>query len=409
MSAAQQSRDGNLLYSIRSFWSRHRGKALGLAIGVMAVMAVRRTAQGFSRVAVGGIRGDVADIFHDLVPRWFGGQPVYAYSYLAVHPPATYAILWPVFGTLDIDAARAVWIALLTGGLAWLMYISVVETLASSAQERVFAALMPPCMYATLLTVSSGQFGVVILPLLICALILLKRNAPSWRRDILSGALLLLALVKPTVAAPFVWIALVLPGGIRPVMIVFLAYAALTILALTFQPTDAARLFHEWQERSHVLASTAGSANLHRLLARFASERWLMPVSFAAFAALGWWTYRSRTADVWLLLGVAAVFARVWTYHRQYDDILILLPAIALFRLTKRASSNDGVEVLAGLLLASIIATWVAPIWLHYHVIVARTTTLLWLAAGGFIALQTRKEMLRLKKSAVGTDFRAAG
>ncbi|HEY1267072.1 MAG TPA: glycosyltransferase 87 family protein, partial [Candidatus Binatia bacterium] len=331
------------LSSMRSLWSRHRAKALGLAIIVMGVMAAQRTATGFSTVSVGGIRGDVADIFHDLVPRWFGGQPVYAYSYLAVHPPATYAILWPVFGTLDIDAARAVWIALLMGGLAWLMYLSVVETRASSAQERVFAALMPPCMYATLLTVVSGQFGVVILPLLVCALILLKRDPPSWRRDILSGALLLLALVKPTVAAPFVWIALFLPGGIRPVMLASFAYAALTIIALTFQPTDAAALFREWQERSYALASTAGSANLHRMLARFASERWLLPVSFAAFAALGWWTHRSRAADVWLLLGVAAVFARFWTYHRHYDDILILLPAIALFRLAKRAASDDGV------------------------------------------------------------------
>lgn len=410
MSAAEVSGDKNLLSSIRRFWLRHRAKALWLAIVVMGAMGAQRLAGGFATLARAGFYGDVPNIFHDLVPRWFAGLPVYAYSYLAVHPPATYALLWPVFGPLDVDAARAVWIALLIAALGALVFIAVRASLADSATERMVAALMPVSMYATLFTVRSGQFGLFLIALLIAGLTILKRSPPSWTRDALAAFLLLLALVKPTVAAPFMWIALFLPGGLRPVLLASLAYAALTIFALSYQPGDVATLFHEWQGRTETLGTTAGNANVHRLLGRLGMEKWLLPLSFSALGIFGYWTYRNRDADLWALLGVAAVFARFWTYHRDYDDILMLLPAIALFRAAKRASSDDGVDVIAGLLLASIIATWVIPIKIHYDVTVARMTMLLWVGAAVFLALQAPKEKLRLKESAAGSEeLRAAG
>jgi hypothetical protein len=387
---------------IRSFWSRHGGKILVVAIILMGIMTALRLPRAFAILALAGFYGDVPNIFHDLVSRWFAGLPVYAYSYLAVHPPATYALLWPVFGPLDIDTARAVWIALSIAAIGALVFISVRESLADSAGERLFAALMPVCMYATFFTVRSGQFGILLLPLLFGALTILKRHAPSWKRDTAAATLLLLALVKPTFAAPFMWIALFLPGGLRPMLMAAFGYLALTLLALAFQPMDFATLFREWQARSEALATTAGSANLHRTMARFALDRWLLPLSFTALAVIGYWTYRSRKADLWLLLGVAAIFARFWTYHRDYDDVLILLPAIALLRLAKRA--DGGVDVFAGVLLALTIATWLVPVRFlnsaNYHFIVARPMTLLWVGTMIFLAWQTRRKELRLQNAA---------
>jgi hypothetical protein len=185
-------------------------------------------------------------------------------------------------------------------------------------------------------------------------------------------------------------------------LLVALGYLALTLLALASQPMDFATLFREWQARSEALATTAGSANLHRTMARFALDRWLLPLSFTALAVLGYWTYRNRNADLWLLLGVAAIFARFWTYHRDYDDVLILLPAIALLRVARRA--DGGVDVFAGLLLALTIATWLVPVRLlnsaHYHFIVARPMTLLWVGTMIFLAWQARRKELRLKNTA---------
>ncbi|HKA33015.1 MAG TPA: glycosyltransferase 87 family protein [Candidatus Binatia bacterium] len=397
--------------SARLFWSRRRGKMLVLAIVVMAAIAALRLPSAFGILARAGFYGDVPKIFHDLVPRWFAGLPVYAYSYLAVHPPATYALMWPVFGPLDADTARAVWIALSIAAIGALVLISVRESLADSADERLFAALMPVCMYAMFFTVRSGQLGVLLLPLLVGALTILKRHAPSWKRDAAAAMLLLIALVKPTVAAPFIWIALFLPGGLRPVLLASFGYAALTMIALGFQPQDPATLFREWQGRTEDLAATGGSANLHRSMTRFALESWLLPVSLILLASLGWWTHRNRKADLWLLIGVAAIFARFWTYHRQYDDVLLLLPAIALFRLTKHAQAGDGADVKSGVLLALIVATWLLPINLlttrRFHFLVVAPIMLLWIATAIFLAWQARARE-RLRNSTGVPEFRAA-
>jgi hypothetical protein len=72
---------------------------------------------------------------------------------------------------------------------------------------------------------------------------------------------------------------------------------------------------------------------------------------FAAFTA---WAYRHRRADTWILLGAAAIVARLWTYHRIYDDVLLLLPMVALYRLARaEAPPRRAAPVLFGL-------TWLA-------------------------------------------------
>ena len=69
---------------------------------------------------------------------------------------------------------------------------------------------------------------------------------------------------------------------------------------------------------------------------------------------LGFWIYRHRDADLWVLLGVAAIVACFWTYHRSYDDVL-LLPMVALFLMAKGGSS------LAGVLLGAAVLLSLAP------------------------------------------------
>jgi len=108
---------------------------------------------------------------------------------------------------------------------------------------------------------------------------------------------------------------------------------------------------------------------------------------------------------------VAAIFARFWTYHRLYDDVLLLLPAVALFRLTKRAQPGDGTDVKSGVLLALIVATWLLPISLmtttRFHFLVAAPIMLLWIATAIFLAWQARASELRLENSTGVPEFRA--
>src|SRR4051794_12439559 len=101
-------------------------------------MSALRMFKAFAVVIQGTWPGDVVNIFHDLIPRWFAALPVYSYSEFAVHPPATYAILWPLFGFLESGPARWLWIALLIIALAWLVYLVVRHSGAETLQERIF-------------------------------------------------------------------------------------------------------------------------------------------------------------------------------------------------------------------------------------------------------------------------------
>jgi hypothetical protein len=106
----------------------------------------------------------------------------------------------------------------------------------------------------------------------------------------------------------------------------------------------------------------AGGAygNIHSWLAVLGLKQWNVPASVVLLLSLGCWTYRYRHADLWLLLGVTAIVARLWVYHRSYDDVLVLLPMITLFRIAKYDSSKNGYDLLAGMILTfSVMAMFV--------------------------------------------------
>ena len=48
-------------------------------------------------------------LMHQLVHEWFAGRRVYGELKTAVYPPATYVLLWPLVGWLDVGPARWLW------------------------------------------------------------------------------------------------------------------------------------------------------------------------------------------------------------------------------------------------------------------------------------------------------------
>jgi hypothetical protein len=137
------------------------------------------------------------------------------------------------------------------------------------------------------------------------------------------------------------------------------------VLAVAFQGFDLSSLLRAWLSRSLEGATREAASgaygNLHSWLAALGIEHWNAPVSLLVLLALGFWTYQHRQRDLWLLLGVTAIVARVWAYHRSYDDMLVLLPRLTLFRIAKQGSSMNGYDVMAGLLLAIAVMTMFVP------------------------------------------------
>jgi hypothetical protein len=214
-------------------------------------------------------------------------------------------------------------------------------------------------MNAVGVTIGIGQIGLFLLPMLVAAVLLLRRERPGWRVDLLIAALLLPTLVKPTISVPFFCLLLLSPIRLRPALLVGVGYVALTLLAVLFQPIPLPALLHDWLARSTFAAGAEGYGNVHVGLATLGLQQWMLPSSALALAALAGWVYWHRNVEIWLLLGVTALVARLWAYHHVYDDILLLLPMVALFRITRRDHSGHG--LLAGVGLAVMVLAMLLP------------------------------------------------
>ncbi|MFL5494452.1 MAG: glycosyltransferase family 87 protein [Gemmatimonadales bacterium] len=342
------------------------------AIGIMAVASLVWLSYQFWRLLWGSApiwhtspTGAVdLKLLHRLVHEWFAGRPVYRELSSAVHPPATYVLLWPMLGWLGVGPARWLWAATTLVALTALVYLVVRESRAEGALERTFMALIPCSIYATGAAIGNGQLIVHLLPMMLCGLLILHQERQKQEARLLGAALILATLVKPPISVPFLWLVLFVPGSAGPVSLIAIGYCILTLFAVSFQDSPLTALLHDWQSRSSSVAVTAGYgnvANLHVWLGSLGLKEWIFPTSLALLLALGLWSYRYRHIDLWLLMGVTSCIARFWTYHRWYDDALILLPIVTLFRIAKRGPSDQADDVIAGVLLAVTLLLMLAP------------------------------------------------
>jgi hypothetical protein len=175
------------------------------------------------------------------------------------------------------------------------------------------------------------------------------------------------AMVKITLAVPFLWLVLFAPSGdevgrawpfrLRPALLAAAGYVALTVVAASFQqPTLLLRL-REWLRLAGVAGEGGGDyANLSAWLNDAGLARLGLAAAALVFIALGAWLYRYRRVDLWVRLGVVAIVARVWTYHRLYDDVLVVLAFVALFRIAM-ATGDDARDRRVFAVAAALVAT----------------------------------------------------
>jgi hypothetical protein len=391
--------------AVRRWWTERKDRLFRIAISLMFIAALLWLGYQFWRL-LGQTQFGALDLrlLHRLVRDWFAGRPIYSFARDAIHPPATYVLLWPLLGWLEVTAARWLWAATTIAALGWLSFLSVRESGARNRQERALAALMVLSAYATGAAIGNGQLIIHILPMLVAGLLLLRRPEPSWRSDLLAGALVLFTLIKPSISAPFFWIVLFAGNSLRPALVAASGYAALTFLALSFQPGDFTAHLRDLAARSGAVAIEPGQGNvnnLHIWMGSAGMGEWLMPASLLVLLITGVWVYRHRRVDLWLLMGVTAYVARLWTYHRWYDDLLILLPMIALFRLASHSPDRPGGDMLAGALLAVTILAMLAPgglflfpaPWNAWYV---GAQLGIWVLGLIFLAVQARRERRRV-------------
>jgi hypothetical protein len=363
--------DSSTADRIFAWWGRHRLQILTSAAVLMALAAlVWLTYQTWRLLWQGPPLGaiDLRQRF-DETRAMRAGLPVYRVSRVATYPPATLSMLWPILGWPSFTTARWLWALLIAGCLVWMARACVRQSGATTGSERRLAMLVPLAMYATGAAVGNGQLTVFVVAGLMASLPAILRDRGVLRQA-LAGLGILVALLKPSLAAPFFWMVLFRPNGPYLAVVVAAIYLGLTAVAGLFQPagTGMFYLLHEFvtlaEARAVRGAVDYGQANVHTWLSAINLPGWNSVASLVILGALGGWTWRHRRAEPWLLMSAAAFAARFWTYHAWYDDLILIIPMIALCRLAKQGRTIRQ-KVWAGSLLAAMWLSTLAPGGLH--------------------------------------------
>jgi hypothetical protein len=305
----------------------------------------------------------------DLQLRWtevrdmFAGRDVYLSSSNATYPPATMTLLWPALHGSRFEVVRVLWAVLTIAALIAMARIAMRATAAPNRTERWVAALIPFAVYAASVATGNGQLTVLVVTCLLIAVPPLLREATGWP---LATAILafVLALSKPSLAAPFFWMVAFRRKRPVPAVAIAASYLLLTAVAGAAQPGGTIQLCRQFLSRidygSARAAAAVGHANLQTWLVTGGRGEWATAGSLIILGLLGLWTWRHRHDDSWLLMSIAAFVARVWTYHAAYDDVILVIPMFALFRLARRSATSRQ-RLVAKALLTAMLATAVVP------------------------------------------------
>lgn len=300
------------------------------------------------------------------VERWFGGAGLYE-SVSSTYPPASYLLLWPLLGWLSFGQASWLWALLYGLALGWLTLLCARHQAIASHSTRWLAAMVLLALTATSAAVWLGQLVPLSLAALLGAMFLLHPptgKSINWQHEVGAGALLLFALAKPSIAAPFLWMVLWSPMRLRVGVGVLVGYAVLTLAALWFQH-DATREVALWaqtvnRDGAHL---SEGYANLRAWTEALGIKKWSHPLSLAAWLWLGYWTFSHRHLDRLLLLSVTALVARLWTYHNLYDDLLLAIPMLFLLQIAVGKTAGARRSGARGLVGALVVLLILPPDW----------------------------------------------
>jgi hypothetical protein len=350
--------------ALRTWWRARAAVISRVAIVVLSLLAIAKIGDELVRLTLStGPTGAIdLKLRYQEVALWFAGRPVYGGVGRITYPPAAYVLLWPFMGWLDVEGARWLWAVTSLLALVWLAAVSLsaAADATTTRRDRLLVVVMMLSLNAVGVTIGNGQLILHILPALLVAILWMTRADGAGWSDALAGVCLIAAAAKPTIAGPFLWVALFTSRRWLPIVLAGAGYGALTWLAATFQAGSVVGLVRDWlaQNRPDI---AGGYGDIQSALVHMGLVAAATPAAIVVFGVYGIWAYRHRRADIWVQLGVAGLVARLWAYHRVYDDVLIVVPMLALLRLARLGRTDNGRDLIAGIVLALGIVAMALP------------------------------------------------
>ncbi|WP_169332042.1 glycosyltransferase family 87 protein [Phycisphaera mikurensis] len=253
------------------------------------------------------------------------------------YPPFAYGLAVPLHWPPDVVVADRWFMALSLA--AWVLVLLWAAKLTRAGPRGVrclgFASVFGMVSYPATLAVAN--YGVVVMGALVASMILLHRQKAA-----IAGICIGFAMVKPTLAAPFLLVLLC-----RRSWWVGFATACTLVMgagALHWLLTGVAPWESQVGASSHLASYTHRAGGVIK-----ASRSWLeLPEPWATYgvAAIGllfgcWLLWWYRSASPLLLFAIAGVIARISFYHRGYDNLLLtfLLQLLLLQAIGTRPAS----------------------------------------------------------------------
>jgi hypothetical protein len=265
------------------------------------------------------------------------------------YPPSALPVFTPLIAPFSPRMVRVIWLILNVLSLGVL----------ATSTAQVWGREWPPWLRFAFplilaaskparLAIGMGQFA--ILP---TALILLSLQRTERRREVLGGLLLGVALVKPTLAVPFL-IALTIQRRWITVSAAASFQVCTFLGASLWLHISPVRLLREWV----ALARGQQGAGLIDL-PTLAKSVWPESASHASsisllalvFVTALLFAFRDRALRE--LTALSLLLAAVFTYHRPYD-LVLLFPALAIL-LDEAERSRSGWVTLAGIVATIVL------------------------------------------------------
>ena len=278
---------------LRGQASYRRPLFLGLGLLLAAVLSLRLAFE-LNRLLFEA--GGPIDLFilRRMIAEWLAGLPFYQ-ERGGIHPPATFLLLWPLYGWGTDTVTR--WLCALANAVVVAAFgrVLVREARTASGEERALLWLLLVGCYPAAITIGNGQITFFVLAATIAGILVCLRWAPGSGRDALLTGLFLLALIKPPLTLPFVWVIAFSKGWLRPAILALAAYAAVTAISIALHGTTldgVLAMLRSWYSRAEFGMAQTGYGNIHSWLGDLALDPWVLPASGLVFALHGLWAWR---------------------------------------------------------------------------------------------------------------------
>lgn len=286
------------------------------------------------------------------------------------YPPSALPVFTLLLGALPSGSEPAAWLALnLAAALALVFGLRAVWANSADRAWVVPLACWVLAARPTRAGLALGQFHLIPVALAVWTI-----PALAARRERLAGALLGIALIKPTMAAPL-WVVWMVRGHRRAAGVALAVQAGLILLASVWLSRPPWTLVAGFLSNARG-QSAAGSLDLPGLLGRAGAPETLALLAGGGLIVLNALVaWRTRAASEATATALALTTAAVATYHRHYD-LVLLLPAVLA---VGRRAPALGIPI-ALLLIPPTHPAWIRPFAAALDAAVAASAYLLGIA-----------------------------